>query len=647
MPIFSQSEEPKLDDSVLGADLGYRYPMGLDLRPASELHQRIVREVTKRARHSQSRMSKRYATWRELERTVQAYVPLDDEERRIKEEDRRKPVRIVIPFSYLMRDIIMTYTTAVFLERPYHRYEGVGPEDLFGAMLLEQVVDLQNIRFKNGLAYYIHIQDMLTYGFGAVTPTWEVETAYRTRYEPDMYEMPFGALPTGRMIRRDVEYVSCEGSKVHNIDPYNYYPDPNVPIHEVQRAEFVSWIQHDTYTNLMMQEAQGTCFNVRYLKEMDGRSSITSSSNSGREDKYGGTGWIDRLKSDHSRPVDKLVCYINLIPSQWGLGEREYPEKWMFVVAGDKVVIQAQPLNLNHNRFPVAVGCPNLDGYTSSPISALEIVFPLQEFADFMASSRMAAVRKSLHDMFLVNPEMVYMPDILNPKPAKVIRLRKAAWGQPLDNIMRQLEVRDVTSGHFADMTVLAQLIERVTGAVDILQGIVPSGSERRTAEEMRGVRNSAVSRLEKITKLISIQSMLDMGYFHAEHTQQFMSQPVFVRITGQWAEKLASDMGGRVKVSPWDLSVAYDIVPHDGTINKNQYESALLSLFQQAYSDPTGEIVRTFDMPRIFGHMLRLSGLKDVDSFKRTMPVEATVVPDETAVREAEAGNIVPMRVA
>jgi len=647
MPQFAAPYEGSSGDtSAFDADLGYSYPYNLPLHPRSPLHGKLITELLKRARNSKAHMSKRYPVWREIERNVTAYVPLDSEEERIKEDDHRKPVRVVVPFSYLMRDVISTYLCATFLDSPYHRYTGMGPEDQLGAMFLEQDVSQQDVRFKNGLAYHVQFNDMLTYGFGAITPTWEVETAFRTKWEPEVYNTPFGSMQSGRMVRSNVEQITCEGNRVHNIDPWKLFPDPNTPLHRVQEAEFVMWLQQDNYTNCLAAEQAGTLFNVKYLASCDGTSSLSNDSDTGREDRYGGTN--TRSRNDFSRPIDKLVCYMTLIPSEWGLGTHNYPEKWMFIVAGDKLILQAQPMNLNHRRYPIAIASPQLDGYTSSPISSLEVCFPLQEVADFIYTSRLAAVRKSLNDMFLVNPQMVYMPDVLNPRPGKVIRLRKSAWGQPLDNVLKQLEVRDVTSGHFRDLTTVAEIIERVTGAVDILQGMAPdAGNERTTATQTNNQQAAAVSRLQKVAKLTSIQSMSEMGFFMAEHTQQFKEQASYLKATGQWMQLLAGDLGpsGRMQVMPWDMCVSYDTEIHDGSSpSHNSYGPALKGLFDQALADP--ELRETYDVTRIFSHLFRLGGVRNIDDFRRVMPPPMSVqaMPNEEAQAQAQAGNIVPL---
>ncbi|KKK93105.1 hypothetical protein LCGC14_2696210 [marine sediment metagenome] len=48
--------------NTLGLDLEYSYPKGLDLRPSSELHVRIIKNVLDRAKESYGELSKSMIT---------------------------------------------------------------------------------------------------------------------------------------------------------------------------------------------------------------------------------------------------------------------------------------------------------------------------------------------------------------------------------------------------------------------------------------------------------------------------------------------------------------------------------------------------------------------------------------------------------
>jgi hypothetical protein len=53
--------------------------------------------------------------------------------------------------------------------------------------------------------------------------------------------------------------------------------------------------------------------------------------------------------------------------------------------------------------------------------------------------------------------------------------------------------------------------------------------------------------------------------------------------------------------------------------------------------------LVQELDVVRIFKYWAKMAGAKNVEQFARR-DVQAQVMPDEEAAREAERGNIVPM---
>ena len=136
-------------------------------------HQRLLKEVYTRALESSREMSKRYDSWRKVDKTLTAYVKLDETEEHIKSVDNRKPVSIVVPYSYATLETILTYFVTAFLENPIFRYEGSGPEDIVGAILLEKVIEQQTMQFKTALNLHTMFRDSLSYGMGVVTPTWD------------------------------------------------------------------------------------------------------------------------------------------------------------------------------------------------------------------------------------------------------------------------------------------------------------------------------------------------------------------------------------------------------------------------------------------------------------------------------------------
>ena len=177
--------------------------------------------------------------------------------------------------------------------------------------------------------------------------------------------------------------------------------------------------------------------------------------------------------------------------------------------------------------------------------------------------------------------------------------------------------------------------------------GIARKTSERVSATEARGVMGNALSRLGKSARLISLQMMFDLSYMIASHTQQLMTQSLYVDMTGRWTEDIMAEYGvvprmNRVKVNPLDISIDYDIIMKDGSVPDSGNADVWVQLFQTMGTNPL--IAQQFDIVRVFKHIARSLGAKDVNDFVAKAPISTTVVPDQTVQREALAGNLVPV---
>jgi len=982
-------------------DLSYTYPRGLDFRPSSPLHIEILSKLNLRAQESSREISKRHKSWKKIDRTLTAYIPADEAEQKVKDNDDRKPISIVIPYSFATLETLLTYLVAAFLDYPIFKYEGSSPEDRFGAILLEKVIEVQSRRAKMALSLHTTFRDAWAYDMGISAPYWDKVYGKKTRMvDSGFLSAIFGSwIATGQK-KQSQDATLYEGNMLKNIDPYMFLPDPNVPIQDVQKGEFVGWIETTNYMKILEQEQKDpTYFNGRYLQGTQGSNAQSAwnkaKSGSGREDHFNfgsGTGQAPNTTS----PVDQIYMYVNLIPKEWKLGTGEYPEKWLFCVAADKYIRCAKPLGLDHNMFPVVTCSPDFDGYSVTPISRLEVISGLQGTLDWLIncyddqtevltergwvglsqtveddkvatvdpitkefwfekpvqwfqydyegpmvnfkSSRMdicvtpnhnmfverryervgtydswqfkpaaflgdtdyktignvrwskgvepdtvffegkeplrdrgcqqkykdaeinpmvlagflgwflsegsisggnctsvkqskqenykdidslfeaipfhvtvyqdtdkhatqwsitdkrlynwlkencyeggttgefkkvpdfvrgwddfhlnllferamwgdgywmpghenlgnygskskqlvdgmqeialrlgyfshiretrtplgdpfymlqistastfpyityrncfksdykgkvycfensthltitrrngkvavqgqshiANVRKSINDMLVVDPSLININDLLDPGPGKLIRMRRAAWGRGVENAVKQLAVTDITRNHIQDSAYITELIKTCSGSVDSVMGLARSGSERVSAAEAQGTRMSALSRLAKAAKVVSLQTMQDLGYMLASHTQQLMSQSLYVSMTGRWEDDLRAEFGDvtRKMVNPFDIVIDYDVVENDGSIPGDGDTNTLVQLFQTISSNPL--LSNQFDMVRIFQRIARMSGVKDLSDFKaqqKQLPsVTGNVVPDATVQAEADKGNLIPI---
>lgn len=623
----------------------YEYPEGLKLRPKDDLHASIRDKVMDKAFQSHSVISNRFSSWNEMDKYLTAYIPADEEERRVQANDPRKPVSIVFPYTYVVRETLMAYLAQAFIQETIFMYKGAKPEDTKGAILLEQVIRKHCLKSKVGLSLMTMFKDDLSYGIGPVAPHWETRRGVRRiQREPGRMEGAFNRV-TGRepVVEESVE-ILYEGNALQNIDPYNVLPDPNVSIHELQKGEFFGWVEETNLMELLGRERDDEdYFNCRYLKHIIGRK-ITLTDN--QSERSARTKISDRALEDQTNEVEVVHMYLNIIPQDWDLGDAEYPEKWLFSIAAGEVIIRAKPLNLNHGMYPVACSSSNFDGYSIAPLSKLETLGGLQHTLDFLFNSHIANIRKALNDMFVVDPYMINYNDMKDPQPGKLIRLRRPAWGKGVRDAVMQLGVTDVTQQNIGDANFVLSWMNNIAGADESMMGAMRQGGpERLTGQEFQGTRSSAMGRLEYMAQIIGLQAMQDIGYFFASHTQQMMSQDTYTDTVGRWQEVLTKEYGedAQLKASPFDLLIDYDVEVSDGSVPGSNYSPVWIQMFDTIANHP--ELNQSFDITRIFKHIARNSGAKNVGEFLRKGgQMQPQQMGDEQVQREAEKGNIVPV---
>jgi hypothetical protein len=651
MPLLVVNDERRSSaQSLDGApDYKYSYRNGLALKPTSDLHRKLVQQVYQRALESRTAISRRYPSWNKIDQSLTTYVSLSDTETNLRKKDSKRPVSIVVPITYATIDTFLTYMVTAFLDDPIFMYEPEGPEDVVGAMLMEQVVAHQCKKFKAAQALHTMWRDGFAYGIGVVSPQWEVRYGQRyiERTVPDgsVGEQLLGL--NGYKTERSLEpAIVCEGNRIRNIDPYMYLPDPNVAAENIQDGEFVGWVSRENKMGLLSLEATNPdmFFNCKYLNHMDGRSSLFAPDKAAREDRFGGKPY---LTPSTTNVTDVIWLYVTLVPEEWGLGSGSRPEKWMFALAGDSLIIAAQPMGLDHGMYPVAVFAPDADGYSATPLSRMEVIYPLQETIDWLYSTRMANVRKVINDMIVYDPLLINSNDVENPSPGKLIRTRPAAWGRGVKDSIMQLNVNDVTTSHVMDSDYLTAAAQRASGATDSAQGVLTQSKERVSATQSRNAHVGALSRIEKIATLCGMTTMYDLGMLMASQTKQFQAEEVFFKIVGRNADKLLNHFGGEYGgAKPQDLNIFYDVSAKAGTLPTSHDPNFWLQLLQTVATDQN--LIASIDTVKIFMQAARVAGAKNIYDFVRGGgQVQMQVQPQQQVEQGVQSGNYVPLEEA
>lgn len=624
----------------------YTYPFDLDLRPDSKLHREIGDELLERAIGSQRVMSQRYDSWNAIDNLCRAYVTPEDATRyergsRDEEDAETGPFMITLPHIFANKEALLTYLSGVFLNEQYFQYEGVGPEDVVGALLMQHLVHQQCVRVGAEANFHIQWDDALCYGIGVLAPRWDVKFGYKSVVKPNGYFDPLGTfVDLGAETVREKQ-LTWEGAVFDNIDPYRYFPDPKVAAHEVDKMEFLAWVTTETYESLLMQENQGEdeLFNVKYLRHIPLESRFA-----GQESERGEGAIDEHLGGDKaiSNKIYVLNFYWWIIPSDYGLGDSDEPELWSFKLANDSILIKAKPLDLDHNLIPVSVVVPDPRGYTACPISRLEMLYPMQWTLDWYNNTHMLAISKSVNNNLLVDPFWVNMPDLYSG--SNVIRTRRATWGRGVQGAMEQINAIDFTQGHTNDAMLLAAMMERVSGASQGLQGVQDANApERRTAQEFTRTMNNAEAKAGKIAKMIHATGHRRLGMLLAHHTKQFMEMKTWVKLVGNWEQQLLVEYGlippgtqiDRVLVTKDMIDVDFDLLPVEGRLPGSMDAQLAMNLLQLASTNPL--LMQSVDIIRLFSSLARRAGEKNIQQFIR-------VAPTQEVMNGQQAGNLVPL---
>lgn len=625
----------------------YTYPFDLDLKPGSEIHDRLRDRIMDRAWESRESIGKRFASWRKIDEVQTAYIPTSDAEKRVKDADERKPVSIVVPTMYANHQILLTYHVAALLESPICRYEGVGPEDVYKAILMQHYIDQQARRSKLILALHTIASDAYKYGIGIGAVSWSVKRAPGVNVERSLEE---SLVSRSQNLDLNIpERILYEGNEVKAIDPYIYLPDPSYECYDVQNMEHIGWIYPTNRFALLKEEkvSEGSRFNARYLEHMlDGRSTLTLSASDGRTEKT----LVDRKTKDtlYSNPVDVITKFIDLIPSDWGLGDSDEVETWMFEIVGDEVIIGAGPTDLAHGMKPAFAMSPDYDGHSAFSPSRMEIDYPMQHSINYLYNNHIANLRKAVNNMLVVDPGLANYNDVVDTREGAVIRMRKAVWGLGrVKEAVAQLPINDVTRGNMADAAFLMQLEDRVTGAESAVSGQIHPKRERISSTETRQAIMSSLQRLEKDARVMYTQGYYDMAFMFAWHVVQFMQEETFVKMGGDLPADLTRELGvekERAKVGP-DLfkDMRWDVLPSDGTLPGAQGDPSSLNQFLQIVLS-NQEVVQEFDVVRIAAQVARGIGVRNVSNFRRRLPLNATVAPEDEIEEQTNNGNLVPV---
>lgn len=602
-------------------------------------HDIVLDYLKTRIEASELKMGQFYDRWRVNEIKTQAYISLPDWEQELKKlnEAGRPPIatRIIVPHTFATQQTIVTFLLHTFTGRkPLFQVSSYKDETMNSAQMMEMKLQYDADHTKLIRQMWQFFQDTQQYGLGIFRCMWRKDLEKRTRRQRQV-QLTQGGIPIIQTVPIREEVTTYEGNMVKAQDPFMFYPDPNVEMTDVNsKGEFVFWRSFEGKHTMLNDERMGYFKFVQDIPTTLPRNlngiTISARSNLSKGDPHAGLreGGKSRGMRDYMQ-VDQGT--VDIIPRELGLGESTNVEKWIFTFGNKAQIIQAEPFDTDHGMHPVAISEPYSMGYGFGQPGLGDYFAPLQDLISWFVNSHLDNVRKSLNDMFIVDPSMVEMQDLKNPEPGKLIRLKRASFGMDVRQAVQQLDVNDVTSQHVADAQDIIRLGQLLSGVNDNILGMQDEGG-RKTATEVRTSNQASSSRLAAQARIISAQGVVDLTKMMSLNNQQFLSQEFYMQVVGREGARKP------LRLSPDQITGDFYYPVNDGTLPTDRV--ALVDIWKEIFlalmQDPG--LRSQYNMPRIFEHIAELGGAKNIEEFRMQ------VIPDAQAGAQAQAGNIVPI---
>ena len=635
------------------------------LKYGSQFHADVLTRIVARLRMAKDAVQQRYDSWDQVDEQVRLYVNTGrgaaKPDGTTMSDTAEFPFErgIVVPVSYAVLTVRLSQLMSILLNRsPMWEVDGRGPEDMATSRLMESAIEYDMQQCSAMLSIYTQMQDAEKYGIGVIYDVWETEEGWVRRKPAQNAQMVsdlFGMSPRSRSWDTVREFNSWVP-----IDPYRFWCDPRVPKALFQTGEFAGHRFNRSYLYLLERSAEngGSYFNIEFLPQKQAefrdiapkRDSIMTSSMELRatsDDKDKGYFIVDHLQ-------------IRLVPKDWGLGNSKLPEIWWFTVANETVIIRAHQSSYEHGQYTYGVIESNYDSHALYNPGNIENISGLQRFMNWMLNSHFENIRKALNDVLVYAPSLIEESDLLNPGPARHVRLSSKGEELLLSGLMQpgqfvqQLQVGDVTHPHLSAFQFMYEMVQLMMATNDPATG--QATKEKKTLGEVNQMMMGSGKRIAMSFRLYEAMGWMPMILRAVSNRQQFTSLEQFMRIVGDAA---ADDVQAtqRILIKPWDLQGNYDYIPRSATLPPDPSRQAMvwvqlmlgLGKFPQILQP--GMDGKMLDVRKIFNEVARNMGIRNISQFYTQAPQmppmagnPMQVMPDEQVANGVQRGDLAPI---
>lgn len=482
--------------------------------------------------------------------------------------DRMTPDNFLHPMTATQIWTLATFISQIlFGGETTRNVEPRKPEDEGKADIINELLawnDNQQPTYNQG---FFWILDALNANRGVMYDHWQ--EMLEVTLEPVEYELPYEPEidpETGKKIRKPRNYEPKKATrfrkkrtrvggftKIENISPYDFICDPTMPIPRFQEGRFaghrvlIPWLELKRRSELPPDDYLFVLpKTVERLKNSKGKKvtaiaigATTSISRSYFERMRRGqptttmTG-SDKVDREDGGVVECFVMQIRGKPKTYEIFPEDDEEELIEILqSGDNDLLSVNVMTNTHDQFPYAVGEGRPNAHMQFSPSWTLVVKGCQDYVDYLKNRRKESLARTSGNIFIGNPAYVDFEAFTDPKKDGLfIPITEAAAGKPIDQIITQVPIHDMTANFHAELREWQQTAEDTTGSHATVQGV--TGDDEQTATQFAGTQQMAQGRISTLARLLSAGQLVPQTQRIISNLQQFLPDEMTIRIVGK-----------------------------------------------------------------------------------------------------------------
>lgn len=421
------------------------------------------------------------------------------------------------------------------------------------------------------------------------------------------------------------------GECIENINIYNVSWDASVPVNQVPyegayagyfrkftRIALVQYLKNmgvdlssDTFAKI--KKGQGECLADYYVPKINNVPTPDDAPKNVIDDMYTGKDSSKRPNTSTTEHICK-VFYFRIIPADFDIidASQEPTEIAIYraIIVNTDTIVDFRRMSAQHNMIPIVFGQIDETAIGLNTYTIAEELAPLQNSAEKLYKGDIAALRRSVADRGIYDPNYIDSDAINNKSPTAKIPLKRAYSGsiKPSDAYF-PIPYRDNSIGSRIQIAnSLVQFASEITSANTIMRGGFVPGN--KTAQEFQATMQGAGNRI------LSFGIFFDDQFFGPVRTivrsdvlQNQSDVKIYDKASGEFIDVRMQDLQ--------DYQVDFDIAAGLLPAEALQSTDFLQTIFQVLMSNPEfNEEYRVIDM---LSYISSIKGLRYLSRFART----------------------------